>query len=193
MNNQKSKITDPDRILTLSNFISLLRAILVFPIIYYLQTPNSSIIIAILIIIVILSDILDGYIARKAHEVTHVGMWLDPLADAIVIISVTFYLVLADKFPLWFFILFLIRYATITSVGLYLINHTNIINGSNIPGKIATGLVAITIVLHIFPIPSYEFLNSVFIWLALIMLVISWIMYINRYLSEFKKIKLSEN
>lgn len=188
MNDNKSKITDPDRILTLSNFISLLRAILVIPIIYYLQAPNSAIILIVLIIIVILSDMLDGYIARRAHEVTHVGMWLDPLADAIVIVSVTFYLVLADLFPMWFFVFFLIRYATITVPGLYLINHTNLVNGANIPGKIATGLVAITIVLHIFPLPTFGLLKNIFMWLAFSMLVLSWIMYMNHYLTEFKKV-----
>ena len=188
MNNNKSKITDPDRILTLSNFISLLRAILVIPIIYYLLVPDSTVILATLIIIVVLSDMLDGYIARKAHEVTHVGMWLDPLADAIVIVSVAFYLAISGKFPMWFFIFFLIRYATITFLGLYLINHTHRINGANIPGKIATGLVAITIILHIFPIPSFEFLNDVFIWLSFAMLLLSWIMYMKRYLVDFKKI-----
>jgi CDP-diacylglycerol--glycerol-3-phosphate 3-phosphatidyltransferase len=188
MNNNKSKITDPERILTLSNFISLLRAFLVLPIIYYLQTPNSKVILIILIIIVVTSDILDGYIARRANEVTHIGMWLDPLADSIVIVSVTFYLVMADLFPMWFFVLFIVRYATIVLPGLYLINHTHFVNSANIPGKFATGLVAIAIILHIFPIPSLEYLNIIFIWLAFSMLVLSWIMYMKRYIVEFKKI-----
>ena len=187
MNNTKSKITDPDRVLTLSNFISLLRVFLVFPTIYYLQRSNSNLILIILIFIIIISDILDGYIARRAHEVTHLGMWLDPLADSIAIVSITFYLVILGKFPMWFFIFFIARYATIALPGLYLINHTHYVNSANIPGKLATGLVAITIILHIFPIPTYEYLNMVFIWLAFIMLVLSWIMYMKRYYIEFNK------
>jgi len=187
MNDTKSKITDPDRILTLSNFISLLRVLLVFPAIYYLQKPDSNIILIILIIIIVLSDMLDGYIARRAHEVTHVGMWLDPLADSIVIVSITFYLAILGNFPMWFFIFFIARYATISLPGLYLINHTHFMNSANIPGKIATALVSITIILHIFPIPSFEYLNTVFIWLAFSMLILSWIMYMKRYFIEFKK------
>ena len=186
--NNKSKITDPDRILTLSNFISLLRAILVIPIIYYLLTPNSTVILIVLIVIVILSDLLDGYIARRAHEVTHIGMWLDPLADALVIVSVTFILVLTGKLPMWYFVVFMVRYATITLTGLYLLNHTNFRHGANIPGKIATGLVAITLVLYIFAIPSLENVNIIFLWLSFAMLIISWIMYMKQYLTEFRKI-----
>ena len=188
MNDIKSKITDPDRILTISNFISLLRALLVIPIIYYLLTPNSATILIILIAIVIVSDLLDGYIARKAHEVTHIGMWLDPLADALVIVSVTFILVLTDKLPMWYFVVFMVRYATITLTGLYLLNHTNFRHGANIPGKIATGLVAITLVLHIFATPSLEIINTVFMWLSFTMLIISWVMYLKQYYTEFKKI-----
>lgn len=188
MNSTKSKITDPERILTLSNFISLLRVFLVIPIIYYLQYTESRLVLIILIIIVVLSDVLDGYIARKSNEVTHVGMWLDPLADSVVIMSVTLFLVIANRFPMWFFIFFIARYATISIIGLYLYNHTKFVNSANIPGKIATAFIAMTIILHIFPISSFEYINDIFIWFSFAMLVLSWMMYIKRYILEFKKV-----
>lgn len=191
MENNKSKITDPERILTLANFISLLRAILVIPIIYYLPKPESSFILFSLIIIVIASDALDGFIARRAHEVTHIGKWLDPLADSIVIVSVTLFLVLSEEFPMWFFVFFIIRYLTIALPGLYLINHTDFVNSANKPGKWATSVVAITLVLHVpqFPAVEYlEYLKSITLWLAFTLLMISWIMYMKRFLVEFKKI-----
>ncbi len=188
MENNKSKITDPERILTLANFISLLRAILVIPIIYYLPKPESSVTLFILIIIVIASDALDGFIARRAHEVTHIGMWLDPLADSIVIVSVTFYLVLSGIFPMWFFIFFIIRYLTIALPGLYLINHTHFVNSANKPGKWATAVVAITLVLHIPQFPATEYLKNISLWLAFALLMISWLLYMKRFLVELKKI-----
>ncbi len=187
MENNKSKITDPERILTLANFISLLRAFLVIPIIYYLPKPESSLILFILIIIVIASDALDGFIARRAHEVTHIGMWLDPLADSVVIVSVTFYLVLSGIFPMWFFVFFIIRYLTIALPGLYLINHTHFVNSANKPGKWATAVVAITLVLHIPQFPAAEYLKSISLWLAFVLLIISWILYMKRFLVELKK------
>ena len=188
MGNNKSKITDPERILTLANFISLLRAFLVIPIIYYLPKPESSLILFILIIIVIASDALDGFIARRAHEVTHIGMWLDPLADSVVIVSVTFYLVLSGIFPMWFFVFFIIRYLTIALPGLYLINHTHFVNSANKPGKWATSVVAITLVLHIPQFPAAEYLKSITLWLAFVLLLISWMLYMKRFLVELKKI-----
>jgi cardiolipin synthase len=188
MENNKSKITDPERILTLANFISLIRALLAIPIIYYLPKPESSVILFILIIIVIASDALDGFIARRAHEVTHIGMWLDPLADSVVIVSVTFYLVLSGIFPMWFFVFFIIRYLTIALPGLYLINHTHFVNSANKPGKWATAVVAITLVLHLPQFPAVEYLKSITLWLAFVLLMISWILYMKRFLVELKKI-----
>ena len=188
MENNKSKITDPERVLTLANFISLLRAILVIPLIYHLQKPESSLILFILIIVIIASDALDGYFARKSNEVTHIGMWLDPLADSVVIVSVTFYLVLSGIFPMWFFVFFMVRYLTIALPGLYLINHTNFVNNANKPGKWATATVAITLVLHIFQIPSLELFKNITLWMAFAFLVISWIMYMKRFIVEFRKI-----
>ena len=69
----KTKITDPTRILTLANIISLGRALLAVPIIYTLRDPALGTITFALIIMAVLSDALDGWFARKAHEVTHFG------------------------------------------------------------------------------------------------------------------------
>ena len=99
MSSTKLKITDPSRILTVANMISLLRAFLALPIIYTLQFPDWRLWTFILIFIAMVSDMLDGYFARRAHEVTHFGKWIDPIADFICLTFVTFYLVLNEMFP----------------------------------------------------------------------------------------------
>ncbi|NWJ90729.1 CDP-alcohol phosphatidyltransferase family protein, partial [Marine Group I thaumarchaeote] len=78
MSDTKPKITDPSRILTVANMISLLRAFLALPIIYTLQYPQWRLWTFVLILIALVSDMLDGYFARRAHEVTHFGKWIDP-------------------------------------------------------------------------------------------------------------------
>ena len=96
-------INDPNEVLTLSNFISLLRAFSAIPIIYSLAYPEWNWITGILILFAVLSDALDGYFARRAGSVTHFGKWIDPAADFIVIVSVLVYLVGVGRFPAWFF------------------------------------------------------------------------------------------
>ena len=76
-------VENPNRVLTLANLISLSRGLSTIPIIYSLSKPEWNWIAAILIILAALSDSLDGYFARRAGEVTHIGKWIDPLADFI--------------------------------------------------------------------------------------------------------------
>ena len=94
-----SIINDPSRVITLANFISLLRAFSAIPIIYSMVYPSWNWITGILILVAILSDALDGYFARRAKAVTHFGKWIDPAADFIVIISILVYLVGTNQFP----------------------------------------------------------------------------------------------
>ena len=56
-----------------------------------------------------LTDMLDGYLARKRNEVTYVGMMLDPLADKLMLIAVMLSLLLAGDLPLAAAIAMLIR------------------------------------------------------------------------------------
>ena len=119
---KKIMISNPTKILTLANIISLGRAILAVPIIYTLRDPSLGTLTFILILIAVLSDALDGWVARRAHEVTHFGKWLDPIADFVVIIAIVLYLVLSEIFPVWFFAFYLSRHVIIASLSLYCIN-----------------------------------------------------------------------
>ncbi len=51
---------------------------------------ESSLFAGILFVIVMLTDGIDGYLARKRNEVTKLGKILDPLADKVIIITALF-------------------------------------------------------------------------------------------------------
>lgn len=94
----------------LANLITLLR-IALLPVIIYLIYQNdtfSSLLAVILLFLVVLSDVLDGYIARRRHEITKFGSFLDPVSDKVIIYALltvftlkTFFLLI----PLSFFLL----------------------------------------------------------------------------------------
>ena len=162
----KTKITDPRRILTLANFISLSRALLAVPIVYTLRDPSLGTITFILVVIAILSDALDGWVARKAHEVTHAGKWIDPIADFLCLLGVVSYLTLVGRFPGWFFVFYLVRYVWIAVSAIYFLNHSHFILHSNWWGKWATGITS----------------------LATFLLVVSWLVYIKSFYQAYKEI-----
>ena len=185
----KYKFTNPTKILTLANFISLGRAILAVPIIYTLQDPRMGTVSFLLIIIALLSDALDGWVARKAQEVTHFGKWIDPIADFACILSVISYLTLVGRFPGWFFIFFLVRYVFIAISAIYFLNNNHFILSANWWGKWSTGITALAVMIHIWPWEAFPWLQDVTIYVATFLLSVSWIVYIKTFYHTYKEIK----
>ena len=187
LNIKKEYMSNPSKVLTLANTISMLRAAAAIPIIYTLNYPEMRAITAGIIILAILSDALDGYLARRAHEVTHVGMWLDPIADFIIITSVVLYLVILEIFPLWFFIFYIVRHFLIAVPALYFVNTGQYILHSNWWGKWSTGITALTVFLHIFEFGTIWWLKTFSLYTALALAVISWFLYYRDYYKVIKE------
>ena len=185
----KPNITDPTKILTFANMISLGRAVLAVPIVYTLRDPNLGNITFSLIVIAILSDTLDGWFARQAQEVTHFGKWIDPIADFACILSVSSYLTLVGRFPGWFFMLYLFRYITIALTAIYFLNHSKFILKANWWGKWAAGITCLSLLLHIWPWDALPWTQDLAIYCATFLLTVSWILYIKTFISIYKEIK----
>jgi CDP-diacylglycerol---serine O-phosphatidyltransferase len=62
-----------------------------------------------LFVFAILTDFLDGYLARKYGQATALGKYMDPLADKILINLTVSGLALVSGFPLWALSIFLLR------------------------------------------------------------------------------------
>ncbi|MAP02580.1 MAG: hypothetical protein CMF85_02095 [Candidatus Marinimicrobia bacterium] len=183
----KLKISDPYKIVTLANMISLLRALLAVPIVYTLRDPSLGSITLLLILIAILSDALDGWVARRAGEVTHFGQFIDPIADFICILSVTSYLVLAGRFPAWFFLFYISRYVLIAMLAIYAINRNEFYLSANWWGKWATGITSLALLFHIWPWGAFPWIKDFMILLATSLMVLSWCVYIKDFYILFKK------
>ncbi len=90
------------------NLLSILRIFLIPPALYYLD-QGSFFYSILLVFIIIITDLLDGLIARKFNLTTNIGSILDPIADKIVVISFYSYLLLVNKVNLLYFIIIIIR------------------------------------------------------------------------------------
>ncbi|MEE8437137.1 MAG: CDP-alcohol phosphatidyltransferase family protein [Candidatus Neomarinimicrobiota bacterium] len=186
MANKKIKITDPTRILTLANLISLMRALLGVPLVYSMQNPGWQNYTFFLILIIVLSDAADGWVARRAHAVTHMGKWLDPAADFAVILFVSSYLVLVGKLPGWFYIFYLVRFIAIAIPAIYFMNHTSFVLSSNWWGKWAIGISTAAIFVHIFPVNALPWLPNASLYVASILLLVSWVQYLKTFYNHYR-------
>ena len=173
---EKYESMHPDRIVTLSNIVSILRAFLTLPIIHFLHNGRTDIAL-IFIIIAIVSDGLDGWLARISHDITELGKVLDPFADKVVIFSVMLYLLLIDKMPASYFLFLAVRDLTIALVGIYLMNNLKITPSANKLGKVAIVFTAATILAFIYTDVLGQWVVPI-MWTSIFFLFISWIQYI---------------
>lgn len=75
------------KIFTIPNILSLMRIILIAPFVIFMKKDNylSA---GLILLISGISDVLDGFIARKFHQRTRLGEMLDPAADKLTLITV---------------------------------------------------------------------------------------------------------
>ncbi len=84
-----------------------------------------------------LSDVLDGYIARKTGRVTRIGQLLDHLIDKILVISIVLILYVKWNFPAWAFGIIIFRELGAIVVGWLLLRKYRFVARSNFLGKMA--------------------------------------------------------
>jgi len=132
--------------LTLSNLLSILRAALVVPFTLVMLVPEEPhrLAAAGLIAFGMLTDKLDGDIARARGEETEWGRILDPLADKICVAVIALVLLKLGDIPLAFVLALLGRDALILAGGLYLKKRRGIVVPSNAAGKWTVTAIAVT-------------------------------------------------
>lgn len=93
---------DESRVVTVPNVISIGRLVILMPLFVVALLAWHSPIWALIIAIVLgLTDFVDGFIARKFHQITNLGRLLDPFADRVSQIVVSATLVVGGYLPIW--------------------------------------------------------------------------------------------
>lgn len=85
----------------LPNAISLLRLVLVAPLLFSIYQRDFTLVLQLVVVMAAL-DILDGILARKLQAVTQLGAVLDPLADKLAISLGFVMMAVIGLIPLWF-------------------------------------------------------------------------------------------
>ena len=86
---------------TLPNLLSMFRIALIPILVYFLARPDkqSGLLAAATFFIASLTDILDGYVARRQGSTTTLGKFLDPLADKLLVAAALIMLTAIDRTP----------------------------------------------------------------------------------------------
>jgi CDP-diacylglycerol---glycerol-3-phosphate 3-phosphatidyltransferase len=95
----------------LPNTITLLRIGIVPFLFILLLEPGEfwSLILAILFVIASITDLFDGYFARKYNLITTMGKFLDPIADKLIINTAMILMIPIGRIPAWIVAITIIR------------------------------------------------------------------------------------
>jgi len=154
-------MNDTSRILTLPNCISLLRIPLAF--LFLHENPLFRFT---AIFTAMLTDGLDGFLARRNHSISKVGTLLDPFTDKFFVIFVLSILIAEQRLTYLEAAAFLCRDVSVFVFGIYLALRGLLVNYQFRAiwcGKVTTLLQFIFLMgLTLqFPIPSYGFISFI--------------------------------
>lgn len=168
--------------MNLPNKLTILRVCMIpFFVFFLLNTSisGSQYAAALIFIAASLTDTLDGYIARKYNLVTNFGKFMDPLADKLLVCSALIGFVELGRIPSWIVIIIISREFIIS--GFRLIAADNgIVIAASYWGKFKTVsqmIMAVLLIVHL-ENPAYQMAEQAFIWISLILTVVSLLDYV---------------
>jgi CDP-diacylglycerol---glycerol-3-phosphate 3-phosphatidyltransferase len=104
--------------MTFANQLTLVRLVAVIPVMaaLYVQFPGNRAVATIVYALAILTDYLDGILARRSGKVTAFGKLMDSVADKALISTMFFALVAEGSMPAWMAAVMVVREFAVTGL-----------------------------------------------------------------------------
>ena len=169
------------------NILTALRFVLI-PIFAYFLFIEHYVAAAILFLAGGITDVLDGYIARKYHMITPLGKIADPMVDKLMQITAIVILSLVQKIiPVELLIIIIAKEIFMVIGTIVLYKQDNYVVSANWYGKMATVVFYLAIVMLIFDAPFSQWIllglpfNQLFFLLAVMAALFAFFMYVRSY------------
>ena len=134
--------------MNLANKLTMLRVILV-PIFIAVMSiesiPHWALLALLIFAVASITDTLDGQYARKHNLITNFGIFMDPFADKLLVVSAIIMLVAHGLIPAWVAIVIVAREFAVSGLRTVAANEGNVIPASNL-GKIKTILQMVAVI-----------------------------------------------
>lgn len=182
------KFTKKD-IMTIPNLLTLFRIIMIpFLVVFYVKYHNYKATILVLLLSGI-TDIADGFIARKFNMVSDFGKLFDPVADKLTQASLA--LCLWTRFPnmIYIFILMAIKETIMLITGYMSVKTSGEMLAAVWHGKLNTVLIYTAILTHIvwYNIPMHT--SDILLFIVACMMILSLILYARMNIKKYKEFK----
>lgn len=180
------------------NTLTIIRFLLI-PIIILFAINNNYVAVVLVLTISGITDILDGYIARKFNLISDFGKLMDPLADKATQVSILATLALKSVIPLWIIVIVVAKEFLMVAGASFLYGKELVVS-SKWYGKLSTVLFYVAIVLSMFilywnsylalkyGLPILPIFDKYLYYLAILTTIFSFIMYVKAfYVQDYLK------
>lgn len=183
MTNMKYK----NQIFTIPNILSAFRICLIPVFIWLYSAEQNYIWAAIILAFSGLTDLVDGFIARRFNMISDLGKILDPVADKLT--QAAMLLCLVTRFPLMLvpLILLILKEIFAGVTGLLVIRKTGKVYGANWHGKVATCLIYAMMIVHVLWHNIPQVFSNASILICVAMMTLSVVLYGIRNIQMLKR------
>lgn len=165
------------------NMITIFRIILIpiFLLVFHSDLENRILYSGLIFLLSGISDVLDGYIARKFDMGTELGAVLDPFADKLMSFAVLISFAIGGFIPYWIIVLILLKESIMIIGGAILyFRKENIVIPSNISGKAATFALYTSILSIALKFPAN--LSNTLLIMTVVLNILAFINYLKIFL-----------
>ncbi|NMB95690.1 MAG: CDP-alcohol phosphatidyltransferase family protein [Clostridiaceae bacterium] len=171
--------------MNIPNALTILRFLMI-PLFGYFVFNKQYLIAVIIYSIAALTDMLDGFFARKYNMITSWGKVADPVADKLMQLTAVIILNTQGKIPTILAVAAMLKDVVI-GIGSYLLyRQNNLIAQANWYGKLTTVILYFTIVTVLFSLPF----SDIFVIISLLSVLFSLLMYALKFI-RIKRSKIS--
>lgn len=170
------------------NILTIIRFILI-PFIFISVVSKHFLIALIIFTISAITDVLDGFIARKFNYITDIGKLIDPLADKLTQMALLLSLAILKILPWWIFAIVFIKECVMIISASFLYKRDDVVVYSKWYGKLTTVLfyfaIVVSLIINQFHISMPFRVDLYLYYLAILATIFSLIMYSIKF--KFKK------
>lgn len=167
--------------MNLPNKLTVLRVLMIPFFVFFLLTEYaggaSKWIALAIFVIASLTDLLDGYLARKNNLVTNFGKFMDPLADKLLVCSAMICLTGMGRLPIVVTLIVIAREFIISGFRL-VASDNGVVIAASYWGKFKTTFQMAMVILLIADLAQITIFTQIVMWIAVILTIISLVDYL---------------
>ena len=134
-----------------------------------------------------ITDVLDGYLARKLNQVTEFGKIIDPLADKILVVYVVLNLFLLGKIPNYYFYMIAARDILILAGGIIVSKKLGKVLPSDYIGKATVLAISFVLLMVLLGVDQESTPYLLLFYFSISLIFVSFINYIVKAVKAISK------